>query len=51
MLGYVPVAVPLGLIATQSGISHFYIVLMSMLVFAGASQFMAVSMLMAVIGC
>ncbi|MGA8944268.1 MAG: AzlC family ABC transporter permease [Thermoactinomyces sp.] len=47
VIGYVPIAVALGLIATQSGISPFYTVLMSLLVFAGASQFMAVSMIMA----
>lgn len=50
MIGYVPIAVALGLIATQSGIPPVYTILMSLMVFAGASQFMAVSMLIAGIG-
>ncbi|BCJ85092.1 AzlC family ABC transporter permease [Effusibacillus dendaii] len=43
-IGYLPIAVTFGVLSTQSGISVFQAVLMSLLVYAGASQFMAVSM-------
>ena len=43
-IGYVPIAVAFGVIARQTGLSFAETVLMSMMVFAGASQFMAVQM-------
>lgn len=43
-IGYVPIAVAFGVIARQSGLPFAETVLMSMMVFAGASQFMAVQM-------
>jgi 4-azaleucine resistance transporter AzlC len=45
-LGYVPIAVAFGALAHHSGVTSGWAVLMSVLVFAGASQFMAVSMLL-----
>ncbi|SDI25820.1 AzlC family ABC transporter permease [Natribacillus halophilus] len=45
MLGYLPIAISFGVLAVQTGMSFFHSVLMSMLVYAGASQFMAVNML------
>ncbi|MFC7062673.1 AzlC family ABC transporter permease [Halobacillus seohaensis] len=47
MLGYIPVALTYGVLAGQSGMSNVELTLMSMLVFAGASQFLAVSMIAA----
>lgn len=44
-LGYLPIAVAFGTLALQSGIGTKGTVLMSVLVYAGASQFMAVGML------
>lgn len=44
MIGYIPIAIAFGMISTQSGISLSESFLMSVLVFAGASQFMAVNM-------
>jgi len=44
-LGYLPIAVAFGALALESGIQAEAAVLMSMLVYAGASQFMAVGML------
>lgn len=43
-IGYVPIAITFGVIAQQSGLPFVQTVLMSMMVFAGASQFMAVQM-------
>lgn len=43
-IGYVPIAIAYGVIARQSGLPFVETVLMSMMVFAGASQFMAVQM-------
>lgn len=50
VIGYLPVAVAFGLISTQSGLSLYHTVLMSVMVYAGASQFMAVSMLAGGVG-
>src|SRR5699024_4727466 len=47
ILGYIPVAITFGVLAAQSGLSLFEITLMSALVFAGASQFMGVNMIVA----
>jgi 4-azaleucine resistance transporter AzlC len=46
-MGYVPIALAFGTLAEQSGLHLPLAVLMSAAVFAGASQFMAVSMLLA----
>jgi 4-azaleucine resistance transporter AzlC len=46
-LGYLPVAVTYGLLARQAGLSPLEVTGMSLLVYAGASQFMAVKMLAA----
>jgi 4-azaleucine resistance transporter AzlC len=45
-LGYIPIALAFGALAQHSGMEPGWAVLMSILVFAGASQFMAVSMLL-----
>lgn len=45
VLGYFPIAVTYGVLAAQSGISLIDLTLMSVLVFAGASQFMAANMI------
>ncbi|WP_299592377.1 AzlC family ABC transporter permease [uncultured Microbulbifer sp.] len=45
--GYVPVAISFGLIAVQSGFSGWEAVLISTLVYAGASQFLFVAMVAA----
>ncbi|MDF2947384.1 MAG: branched-chain amino acid transporter AzlC [Bacillales bacterium] len=45
IIGYIPIAITFGLIAKQSGLSIFELTMMSGLVFAGASQFMAVNMI------
>src|SRR5699024_6006777 len=44
---YIPVALTYGVLAAQSGMSVFQLTLMSVLVFAGASQFMGVNMIAA----
>lgn len=44
-LGYVPLGVALGVLARQAGIGPAWIGLMSVLVFAGSAQFIAVAML------
>jgi 4-azaleucine resistance transporter AzlC len=46
-LGYLPVAVTYGLLARQTGLSPLEVTGMSLFVYAGASQFMAVKMLAA----
>ncbi len=43
--GYMPVAITFGLLAGSTGLTVFEAVLMSMVVFAGAAQYMALSML------
>lgn len=45
VIGYMPISITFGVIAKQMGLPLFQSVLMSSLVFAGASQFMAVNML------
>ncbi|MGP4069839.1 AzlC family ABC transporter permease [Halobacillus sp. B29] len=47
MLGYLPIALTYGVLASQSGMSNSELTLMSVLVFAGAAQFLAVGMLAA----
>ncbi|MBM7097869.1 AzlC family ABC transporter permease [Bacillus sp. H-16] len=44
-VGYMPVAITFGLIAGATGLSVVEAVLMSMIVFAGAAQYMALSMI------
>lgn len=46
VIGFIPVSITFGMVSVQSGISLVNTVLMSGLVFAGASQLMAVNMLM-----
>lgn len=45
MLGYLPIAITYGVLASQVGLSLFELTWMSAAVFAGASQFMAVNMI------
>jgi 4-azaleucine resistance transporter AzlC len=44
-LGYLPIGIALGVLAQKAGLSPIEIGLMSVIVFAGSSQFIAVSML------
>jgi 4-azaleucine resistance transporter AzlC len=44
-LGYIPIAITFGLIANSSNIPGHITIMMSLLVFAGASQFIAVNLL------
>ena len=46
-LGYIPIGMAFGVLAQKAGLSPLQIGLMSILVFAGSSQFIAVSMLAA----
>lgn len=46
-LGYIPVAITFGVLAMQSGLNLMELTLMSALVYAGASQFMGVNMIVA----
>jgi len=46
-LGYFPIGMALGVLARQAGLTPFDIGLMSLLVFAGSAQFIAVAMLAA----
>lgn len=46
VLGYLPVGIAFGLLARQAGLSPAEIGLMSLLVYAGASQFIAVEMIL-----
>ncbi|ABR47424.1 AzlC family protein [Alkaliphilus metalliredigens QYMF] len=46
IIGYFPIAISFGVIASQSGLSLFHMTFMSLVVYAGASQFMAANMLM-----
>lgn len=50
VIGYIPIALTYGLLARQADIPLLHIVLMSALVYAGASQFMAVNMIAAGVG-
>lgn len=45
MLGYLPVAITYGVLAKQSGMSVTELTLMSVMVYAGASQFMGINMI------
>lgn len=47
VIGYLPIAVSFGVIARNAGIPLLQTILMSALVYAGASQFMAVNMIVA----
>ncbi len=46
VLGYLPVGIAFGLLARQAGLTPMEIGLMSLLVYAGASQFIAVEMIL-----
>lgn len=46
-IGYIPIALTYGVLAKQSGLSLVELTLMSALVYAGASQFMGVNMIIA----
>lgn len=46
-IGYIPVAITFGLIAKSSGIPNLITIFMSLSVYAGASQFMAVNLITA----
>src|SRR5699024_11530902 len=46
-IGYVPIAVAYGALGVASGLTWWHTLLMSLLVFAGASQFMAAGMVAA----
>ncbi|MEA1974254.1 MAG: AzlC family ABC transporter permease [Bacillota bacterium] len=50
MLGYFPIAITFGILAKTSGVDVFNGVFMSIFIYAGASQFMAVSMINSQIG-
>lgn len=45
IMGYFPIGIAYGILATKTGMSIFEAVLMSLMVFAGSSQFIAVNML------
>ncbi|MGM8366295.1 AzlC family ABC transporter permease [Virgibacillus sp. W0181] len=45
MLGYLPIAITYGVLAKQAGLTILELTLMSVLVFAGASQFMGANMI------
>lgn len=47
MIGYIPVAITFGVLAAQAGLSLVQLTMMSLLVFAGASQFMGINMIVA----
>lgn len=47
MLGYIPVAIAYGLLAKNTGLSLIDMVLFSLIVYAGASQFMALDLIIA----
>jgi|SRR5699024_2620949 len=46
-IGYIPIAIAYGALGVASGLTWWHTILMSLLVFAGAAQFMAVGMLAA----
>lgn len=50
VVGYVPVAMAYGLMAKNAGLSIYDTALMSLMVFAGASQFMAVGLIASFVG-
>ncbi len=45
VIGYLPIAISFGILAAQTNISLFHSVIMSFMVYAGASQFMAINMI------
>src|SRR5699024_1431641 len=45
MLGYLPIAITYGVLAKQAGMTLTELTLMSVMVFAGASQFMGANMI------
>ncbi|MEI3614929.1 AzlC family ABC transporter permease [Pseudogracilibacillus sp. SO30301A] len=47
IIGYVPISITFGMLGGQSGISLYHTLLMSILVFAGASQFVGINMMLA----
>ncbi|WP_128896818.1 AzlC family ABC transporter permease [Longirhabdus pacifica] len=47
VIGYIPIAITFGILSVQANVPLYYAVLMSILVFAGASQFVAISMISA----
>ncbi len=49
-LGYIPIAIAFGILARSAEITPHAIILMSALVFAGASQFIAVNLLLSGVG-
>lgn len=50
IIGYIPIALAFGVLSVQSGMSLVELTLMSMFVYAGASQFMGVNMIAASVG-
>ncbi|MCY6371330.1 AzlC family ABC transporter permease [Clostridium ganghwense] len=44
-IGYIPIAITFGLVAKSSGIPNMVSILMSLLIFAGASQFIGVNLM------
>src|SRR5699024_3555744 len=46
-IGYIPIAITFGVLAKQSGLSLLELTMMSAFVYAGASQFMGVNMIVA----
>ncbi len=46
-LGYLPIGLAFGVLAQKAGLGPWHVALMSLLVFAGGSQFIAVAMLAA----
>ena len=44
-LGYIPIGLAFGILAQQAGLTPIQIGIMSLVVFAGSSQFIAISML------
>src|SRR5690625_3836963 len=47
MIGYIPIAIAYCVLASHAGLSLFDLTMMSVLVFAGASQFMGINMIAA----
>ncbi len=45
LFGYVPIGIAFGLLLTKSGYAWFYAVLMSIVIYSGANQFLAVGFL------
>ena len=46
VLGYLPVGMAFGILARKAGLNPFEVALMSLLVYAGASQFLAIEMIL-----